>query len=137
MTRKQVTWMLGSGKQATVTVALVTSRVNYSDGYNVEVPCCELSISAAVDGLGCVGTGKPQPNSRPHPAQPHVIAKIGTLGLTKESLSLVNAAISEVAAMPEWQAKLALIADNERGCREYEAHRDRVEQMMTLGGRSY
>jgi len=125
---KRVAWMTGTGKQATVAVELVTSRTINLDGDKHTVPCCEIEITAYVEGMDMVGSGEPtydiSANNR------GLIAHIGRLGLTAETLALVDAAIAEVKASPEWVAKLAAQAAAIESDARYEADRERIRRAM-------
>lgn len=122
-----VAWMTGTGKQATVDIELVTSRTINLDGDKHTVPCCEIEITASVEGLGIVGTGEPTTipaNGR------NLVACIGKLGLTSETRALVEAAIAEIKASPEWTAKVAAQAAAIASSAQYEAGRERMHRVM-------
>lgn len=122
---KKVAWINGAGKLVTVTVALTTERIIDADGDKVTVPCCEMSIAAEIDGMGHVGSGRPQRAN--HPV---AVAKIGQLGITADNLSRINAAIKEIEATPEWAAKIARQKQAEKDGREYDAHRAMMRKVM-------
>jgi len=66
-----------------------------------------------------------------------IVAVIGKVGLTAERKAEIEAAYAKIEANPEWvslqQAKKAgMEAD-----RAYEAHVKAVDDMMTLGGKTY
>lgn len=124
--KREITWTTGTGKEAKVTVALKTEKTIWADGDNVTVACCEMDITAEVDGLGCIGTGRPMKIT----PQQGCIAKIGKLGISAENLNRINAAIAEVEATPEWIAKVARIAQAEKEGREYDKHRAMMRRVM-------
>jgi len=122
--KREITWtLLSTGKEAKVTVELITNETIWADGDTVTVKCCEMGITAEVEGIGCVGTG------RPEKAQT-AAARIGRVGITKENLDRINAAIEEIEATPEWQEKEAQAQRAEKEGREYEAHREKMRKVM-------
>jgi hypothetical protein len=116
---KTATWMTKTGKQVDVSVELITSKTVNADGVNVDVACCEIEIIATVAGMGIVGTGAPR-TMRPTADGP--VACIGKLGLTTETLEMVNSAIAEVKTAPEWLAKIAAEEAAEEESKRYDAH---------------
>ena len=123
--KKEITWTTGTGKTATVIVSLITSKTIDADGDKVTVACCEMEITADVDGIGYMGSGRPVKAN--HPV---AVAKIGNLGISAENLAKITAAIAEIEATPEWIAKVAGIAKAEKGGKEYEAHRAKMRRVM-------
>jgi len=123
--KKEITWITGTGKEAKVTVSLETEKTLWADGDEITVKCCEIKITAEVEGMGPIGTGRPQSANHPQ-----VVAKIGKLGIAAENLARINAAIAEVEATPEWAAKMARIAQAEKEGREYDAHRAMMRKVM-------
>ncbi len=124
--KKEITWTTNTGKAVKVIVGLITSKVIDADGDKVTVACCEMEIIAEIDGMGCVGTGRPQTIT----PQQGCIAKIGKLGIRPENLTKINAAIAEIEATPEWVAKVARRKQAEKEGREYEAHRAMMRRVM-------
>lgn len=66
-----------------------------------------------------------------------IVAVIGKVGLTAERKAEIEAAYAKIEAHPEWVAlqnarKAGMDAD-----RAYEAHVKAVDDMMTLGGKTY
>jgi len=121
---RKVEWKLRDGRQATVTVALVTEERVWLDGHEDVVPCCRIDVVAMVDGVE-IGRGEP--------VNCHVgvvMGRIGKLGMISRNLDKVNAAIAEVKQAPEWQAKVAKIAKAEREINEYDEHRARMRRAM-------
>lgn len=108
-TLKTITWTSQKGQQITVTGRLTLSREVDADGWKWDAPCCELDITADVEGMGRVGSGEPvSVSGRPDGA----VAKIGKLGLTAERLAAVTAMIDDLKSHPEYQAKMAREAKN-------------------------
>jgi len=122
---KTITWTGKTGKTAHVTVALVTQRTIDADGDQVTVPCCDLEISATVDGLGCLGYGLRRVQGNPQAA-----AACGKLGIPADQLVLIDAAIAQIHATPEWQAKVAREEQAERDEQAYQAGLDRINRAM-------
>ena len=124
--KNEITWTTGTGKAARVEVELITSKVIDADGDKVTVACCEMEITAEIEGMGCVGTGRPMTIT----PQQGCVAKIGKLGIRPENLAKINAAIAEIEATPEWVAKIARRKQAEKEGREYEAHRRMMRRVM-------
>lgn len=122
--KKEITWITGTGKEARVTVALKLEKEIWIDE-PATVACCEMDITAEIEGMGFVGSGRPQ-----KAAHPVAVAKIGKLGINADNLARINAAITEVEATPEWVAKVARIAQAEKEGREYDKHRAKMRKIM-------
>jgi hypothetical protein len=125
--KKEITWTLSTGKEAKVTIELITKETIWADGDNVTIKCCKMAIVAEVEGHGCVGTTKP--NSIPKNDR-GLVAAIGKLGINRENLDKINAAIAEIEATPEWQAKIKGMEIAARESAEYEAHRAKMRKVM-------
>ena len=123
--KKEITWEIKDGKKAMVEIALILSRVLNADGHKVRVPCCEIGVIATVEGSGCVGTGRPSAVN-----QQGCVARIGKLGIPADQLAEIKAAIAEIEATPEWQAKIDRQKKSEKEGREYEAHREMMRKVM-------
>jgi len=122
--KKEITWITGTGKEAKVTVALKLEKEIWIDEPST-VACCEMEITAEIDGMGIVGSGRPQ--QADHPV---AVAKIGKLGIGADNLARINGAIAEIEATPEWTAKVARIAQAEKEGREYDKHRAMMRRVM-------
>jgi hypothetical protein len=122
--KKEITWITGTGKEAKVTVALKLEKEIWID-QPATVACCEMDITAEIEGMGIVGSGRPQ--KADHPV---AVAKIGKLGINADNLARINAAIAEVEATPEWIAKVARITQAEKEGREYDKHRAMMRRVM-------
>ena len=57
-TMKLIYWTTKSGKKATVKISMESEKL-YADGWNVDSEK-KLAVIAEVEGLGCVGAGRPQ-----------------------------------------------------------------------------
>lgn len=112
---RKIEWTTSKGV-ACVTVILETSRTINADGDKIEVPCCEMHIAATVAGQ-LVGTS--------YPIRRHMVvqgvqiaATIGKLAIRPEHLAQIEAAIKEIEATPEWQAKVARQEANRKAAAE-------------------
>jgi len=122
--KKEITWTTGDGREAKVTVTLVTSKELDADGDKITIDCCEMTIRATVNGQ-VAGYGYPQTVN--HPA---AVAKIGNLGITADNMAKITAAIDEIKATPEWIEKERRAAQNERVSREYDEHYRKIARAM-------
>lgn len=125
MTTQKISWTTGSGRTALVEIVHQTERTHYCDGHQTTVPCCKLCITAEVEGTGTVGSGRPEPCD--HPV---AVAKIGRLGIPAGPLARIEAAIAEVEATSEWQAKVARAEQARLDEAEYDAGYARVRWAM-------
>jgi len=66
-----------------------------------------------------------------------IVAVIGKIGLTAERKAEIEAAYAKVAAHPEWVALQQARNAGMDADRAYEAHVKAVDDMMTLGGKSF
>jgi len=124
--RQTISWQTSKG-MATVVVHLQTSKTINADGDLITVPTCDLHITATVEGLGLVGSGRPQKLVN-HPSG--AVATIGKLALRAENLLQVQSAIAMVEATPEWQAHLVADKKAEQAWREADAHRAMMRKVM-------
>lgn len=125
---KKIEWTTKTGKKATVTVGLQTSKTVNLNGDVVTVQTCELYVSAEVDGLGVVGSGEPVKVK--HPV---AVATIGKLALTAENLAAVEHAIDTVKNAPEWQAKESIDSAARESARRYDESTARIRRAMGAG----
>ena len=122
-----IEWKTSKGLSASVCVKLVTEKILDADGDKITVPCCEMEIWATVEGHGIIGSGKPwERKGLPMGA----VAVIGKLAIQPSQLQEINAAIAQIEATAEWQAKLERIAKAEKEGREYDAHRAKMRKVM-------
>jgi hypothetical protein len=122
--KREITWATGDGREARVAVELITSKTTDADGDKITVDCCEIEITAAVNG-DIIGTGRPVKAS--HPV---AVAKIGKLGINAANLARINAAIAEIEATPEWIAKVARMEASNKAANEYRDHADKMRRIM-------
>ena len=66
-----------------------------------------------------------------------LIAKIGRIGLDAAKVETLKAPLAEVESHPEWQALIAARSAGEQVRREYAADQRRLDNVMTLNGRSF
>jgi hypothetical protein len=125
----KITWTGKTGKTAAVTINLVTERTvsHYCDGHRTEItkPCCEIEIEGSVEGMGVLGRSVRRIDN------PAAAGCCGRLGIPEEQMVLIEAAIAEIKASPEWVAKLAREAQQDRMHAEYQADHDRVVKAMS------
>ena len=127
MKTQTITWTTAKHAFA-VTVELVTERVEYCDGANVAVPCCDLRLAATVAGYGIAGTGRPNRNALNLPVG--CVASIGKVAMSADVTAQVEAAIAAVEATPEWQAKIATIKASDAEASAYDAHAAMMRRAM-------
>ena len=127
--KEQVRWDTINGKEITVTVELILSKNIWADGDNFEVKCCNIKVTAEVEGMGAVATSAP--HKRDNIPSPDAVAVMGKLALNQEKYDLVVEAIAKVKATPEWQAKIDQGYEADKFDQEYEAHHKKVEKMMS------
>jgi hypothetical protein len=123
MTR-EITWTTGDNGQARVRVLLITSKVLDADGDKIAVPCCEMTITADINGER-IGYGIPQ-----RVDHPVAVARIGKLGINADNMARVEAAINDIKASPEWQAHEAKIEANRKANIEYDRHSAMMRKAM-------
>lgn len=124
---RTINWTLRDGRVATYTVALVLSREINADGDRVTVPCCEIERTMAVAGMGYVGADIDTFLAPRNLGGTEVVAGIGRkVAITRDVLDQINAAVAEVEAAPEWQAKQETIRRNRAGLAAYEASNRRM-----------
>ena len=123
------TWKT-SGKTVTVTGELITSKINYCDGDNVTVPCCDMRIDVDFDGHGSQGDWVRELTVPIEKYGMTYVASVGKLALTQEQVAIIKSVKSEIEATPEWQAKIARVKTSEKAEEEYQKHYNRVKDMM-------
>lgn len=121
---RKVEWRLRDGRQATVTVALVTEERVWLDGHDDVVPCCRIDVTATVDGV-TIGHGEPE-----RVDHPEIVARIGKLAVKAAELAKIDAAIAEAKQTPEWQAKVERVAKAMAESKQYDEHQARMRRAM-------
>lgn len=111
--KKQVTWTLGSGKEATYTIELILSKEINLDGDKSTVSCCEINATFDIPGAGFI-PGDMIIEKQMTINGTTIAALAGNkVGLRPEVYAAIKAAKAEIEAAPEWQAKQANIKRNE------------------------
>lgn len=149
---RTVRWTLTSGKEIEVRISvtrkMVARRPINADGDIIEIGGTTLSeyqtIEAYLDAskVDEAYIGQIQPIKPKVVNGVTVVAILGTkLGLTAERLESIEGATAqataEAEADPDVMTYRARVARGEQAEAEYEAHVRRVEDMMTLGGKTY
>jgi len=122
---RKVEWRLRDGRQASVTVTLVTEKRIWLDGDESIVPCCRIDVTATVDGV-TIGHGEPELVA----GHPEIVARIGKLAIKAADLAKINAAIAEAKQTPEWQAKVERVAKAMAESKQYDEHQARMRRVM-------
>lgn len=126
--KERVKWNTSKGQQVTVTVSLVTSETLNLDGYKHEARCCELNITAEVEGMGVVAYSEPyKANNLPT----GVVAVMGgKLALNQEKYDLVMDAINKIKSSEAWQQKMKNQAAALKTEQDIERHRQKIKKAM-------
>lgn len=110
--------------RATVTVTLTTERALDIDS-NIKKACCEIDVSATIDGIDAGGLGNmAQVN---HPV---AVASIGKLYLKVDTAAKVQSAIDEIEASDYVTAWRAKEAKSDAEAADYDAHRAKMTEAM-------
>lgn len=126
--KKTIEWTTRSGAAAAVTAELILEKTINADGDTVKAACCEMSITATVDGK-YVGTYDKLLKPFDHKGMT-VVARAGNLAIGQDNVDRIEAAIAEIKQHPAWIAKQAKITANAAEVNQYEADRARLEKMM-------
>ena len=123
-----------SGKTVTITGTLILSKTTYCDGDNIEIPCCDISYTWALDGLALSGSwirstdGLLDPDGKYSPVDyPYLVDR---LLITPEGYAVYRAIKSTLESHPAWQAKEAQIEKNK-------AEAEQLEQSRKANGYCY
>lgn len=127
-TIKKIEWQTGAGKTATVTIKQTTTETINADGDKVTVERYNLDITASVEGMGKIGSGRPVDSALPA----GTVGRIGKLAMIPENYDRVMAALAEIDATPEAVAFRAKIAADAAAAERYEAGRAAVERAMSM-----
>ena len=123
--KRKIEWMTSRGP-AVVTVALVTERV-IDDNLSITKPVCEIEITATTPAG--VFLGRPVRKLQ-MVGGVQVAATIGKLAIRPEHLAIIDAAISEIEATPEWQANAAKQRQGAADMAKIEAGRKTMRRVM-------
>ena len=122
-----ITWTMGNGKTAAVTVELETEEYSHrSNDQIVTKPCCNLRTVATIQGMGEVGMAYRRTENHPQ----GVAAMCGKLGIMEANAIRIDAAIAAIKDSPEWAAKIAKEAKSEAEAASYYAGRAKVDAAM-------
>ena len=125
--KKIITWQLNSGKQASVSVELITKKTINADGHKVDVDTCEIEIIANIDGIGCIGFGEPQN----HPKLPAgYVSHIGKLVIDQKNTEKIYDAIYDIKGSEIYQEHLAKIEENKKSVAQYEKANAEIKKAM-------
>lgn len=133
VTSETVGWTAKSGPQITVTVKLVQEWIAESDwGQEREWRKGRLVLSydADIDGVAQNTTGGVLTQRN----KPPMVASLGNIGITTETLPIVRGAEDRVMAHPAWIAMQNRVADRDRAEAEYEMHQQRMADIMRTQG---
>ncbi len=122
--REIVHWVTRTGQEVKVEITLQTEKTVFADGWNVTVPCCNLTVVTTLDGR-IVSYERPRRIEHPEAA-----GKAGPVGVPEAQMSRIEAILAEFEATPEWQQKLAAIDAADEADAEYEAHREKMRRIM-------
>jgi hypothetical protein len=129
--KKVVTWTMGNGSKAEVTVTLDTEEILSYDNRlqkNLTKPCCNIRVEATMDGKDMQGIG----NMFLVKNHPVVHARIGDLCITKVNYDRVRAAEAEVEASEYVQAWRSHEATAAKIDAEYKASERRINWMSRM-----
>ena len=131
---EKVAWNTSKGNKVEIEVSLNQEETDYfgNGDWQPTRGGLDITYSATIDGKNenVIGGLRSTGNA----AIPYAI---GRIGLITENHSKLTEAKSIVANHPAWQAKKAAEAESYRVENEYRDHTTRVENMMTLNGKSY
>jgi len=122
---RKIEWNTSRGPVA-VTVALVTERV-IDDNLNITKPVCEIEITASTPAG--VFRGRPVRKLQIINGV-QVSATIGKLAIRPEHLAMIDTAISEIEATPEWQTHAAKQRQGAADMAKIEAGRETMRRVM-------
>jgi hypothetical protein len=132
------TFTTAKGTTITVTGTLVLEKEVWLDGDTFTTSCCDLLVNVYAPGHGDQGGDVRKLNTNELRQVPAGYThKVGQLGLTTEQAELIKSVYTELKQHSDWIALQARISANEKADAEYQAHVRRVDDMMTLGGKTY
>jgi len=112
------TWNTVSGSVVIAKGQLITEKTNYSDGWNVQVDCCEIRIDVTVDGVSqgddIVALNTTQLDGLKAKGHTQFTSRVGKLVLTDEQVKMIHGIREELENAPEWQAKETKIRNNQK-----------------------
>ena len=127
----EITWNLGNGMTALVTVELVveTEKTVFADGESVTIAAneCDINVTGYVAG-NRVGDWYDRGERTINGTR--VVALVGKLAVKAAQGEQIEAAIAACEAAPEWQAKAARREAAAEVSRVYEAGRAKMRNAM-------
>jgi len=129
--KKEIRWNLRDGREAAITIELITSREIDADGPKVAVDVCERRVQVDVDGL-VMGYDI----ERIEPREMGGVTVAGRvygsrMYITADIMERYNAAVAEIEATPEWQANVERERKADAADAEYEAHAARMRRVCS------
>ena len=125
-------WTTSTEMQIVAGHRLVEETHDLLDTGNYTRKSLAIQLFATVNGSAQVVTAIFELSGRPD----GLVAKIGKIGLNATQLASVRATRSEIEQHPAWQALESARAAGEQIRREHAADQRRLDNMMTLNGRS-
>lgn len=131
---RQIGWQTSTGLSVNIEVALTQEETDYFYNGDWRPTRNGLSVkyNVTVDGKPMQTGNWIKPTGRLD--APYALGKIG---LIKANYDAIMDATHNVQAHPAWVEKIAKEAAALKEEAEYEAHVKRVDDIMTLGGRTY
>lgn len=134
LAESKVEWTASTGMQLCIAAQLQQQEIDYfMNGEYRPKGSPKIRLVSYANGAEQINAYTIEPVT----GQGVLIARLGKIGLTAERLSEVKAAEAEVAKHPAWIALQSQIAQNNADARKYDAAQRRLNNMMTLNGRSY
>ena len=134
LTESKIEWIAASGHKVEIVCRLKEAMVDHFGlgDYKRDTRGLSVSLDCYVNDKEQMHTGlKPSPkNDR------GFVAILGQIGLTAERKVLLDAAKAEVESHPTWQAHLAATRKGESVRAAHDAYERRLDNIMTLNGRS-
>ncbi|MBU1621809.1 MAG: hypothetical protein KJ604_20325 [Gammaproteobacteria bacterium] len=134
---EKVEFKTSKGAQVIATAELILSKINYADGWNIEVDCCEMgTVKADIKGFpqqsGFYKFFKPKTVNGVE-----AISAIGKLAMNRENTIKVENIISKLKQNPAWVAKQEKIRKNQEEIAIMEANRDSSGYCRKCGSYCY
>jgi len=123
--QREIRWNLRDGREAKITIELITSREIDADGPKVAVDVCERRVRVDVDGLVMgYDIERIEPQVVGWPIARIVAGRVygSRMYITADIMERYEAAVAEIEATPEWQAKVERERKEYAANAEYEAH---------------
>lgn len=112
--KKQVTWTLKSGAEATYTTELILEKEINCDGDKAIVPCCEIHSCFNIPGVGYIDGNMIIEKSGSSNGFDFVAVAGNKVALSAEVYASIKAAKAEINAHPAIVSRKAASTRNER-----------------------